>query len=176
MHPLLYVAVLCLGFIIAFALYEMYGGEVDGGSEGNDSPFKRRRFLLDSNAEFGLFKVLVELYGDKYYIFPQVHYSHLLEVSKHDWKESRRQMAKLERKSADFVLCKKDDVSPQLVIELDGPTHKTHSRTMERDEFINDILEAAGLPCVRIAVGPYTPESIKEVVDAALAGNHDKKD
>jgi len=168
MHPLLYVAVLCLGFIIAFALYEMYGGEVDGGSEGNDSPFKRRRFLMDSNAEYGLFKVLVELYGDTYYIFPQVHYSHLLEVSKHDWKESRRQMAKLDRKSADFVLCKKGDVSPQLVVELDGPTH-ARERTKERDEFINDILEAAGLPCVRIVVGPYTPKSIKKVVDAALA-------
>lgn len=166
MSALIYVAVLCLGFVIAFAVYELMG---EPGEYG-DSPYKRRKFLMDSNAEYGLFKILVELYGERYYIFPQVHYSHLLEVSKKDWNQSRTHMSKLDRKSADFVLCSKADVSPQLVIELDGPTHKNHTRTMERDEFINDILEAASLPYVRIAVGPYTPESIKKVVDKALAG------
>jgi len=167
MHPLIYVAVLCLGFVIAFALYEILGSDMY--EDEVESPYKRRRFLMDSNAEYGLFKVLVELYGEHYYIFPQVHYSHLLEVSKHDWKEARRQMAQLDRKSADFVLCKKGDVSPQLVIELDGPSH-ARERTQERDEFINEVLEAAGLPCLRIPVGPYTPESIKKLVDEALAG------
>lgn len=165
MNPLIFVAVLCLGFVIAFALYELTG---DYLYDEEESPYKRRRYLMDSNAEYGLFKVLVELYGGHYFVFPQVHYSHLLEAGKHDWKESRRLMAKLDRKSADFVLCKKGDVSPQLVIELDGPTH-ARARTHERDEFINDILAAAGLPCLRIEVGPYTPESIKKQVDAALA-------
>lgn len=165
MSALIYVAVLCLGFVIAFAVYELMG---EPGEYG-DSPYKRRKFLMDSNAEFGLFKILVELYGDRYYVFPQVHYSHLLEVSKKDWNQSRTHMSKLDRKSADFVLCKKDDVSPQLVIELDGPTHKTHTRTRERDEFINEALEEAGLPCIRITVGPYTKESIQAEVDKALA-------
>lgn len=123
---------------------------------------------MDSNAEYGLFKILVELYGEKYYIFPQVHYSHLLEASKHDWREARRLMSRISAKSADFVLCAKGDVSPQLVIELDGPTHKNHARTMERDEFIDAALKGTGLPILHIAVGPYTKELIKAEVDKAL--------
>lgn len=122
---------------------------------------------MDSNAEFGLFKILVELYGDKYYIFPQVHYSHLIEASKSDWKEFRRLMSRIDRKSADFVLCAKDDVSPQLIIELDGPTHARASRR-ERDEFIDAALNGSGLPLLHVPVGPYTNESIKKAVNEML--------
>jgi very-short-patch-repair endonuclease len=162
---------LCILVILAAGviavLKELSGGNEDGGY--GPSPFKRRRFLMDSNAEYGLFKVLIELYGDKYYIFPQVHYSHLLETSKHDWREFRRLMSRIERKSADFVLCAKADVSPQLVIELDGPTHARASRK-ERDEFIDAALNGTGLPILHIPVGPYTPESIKKAIDEALGG------
>lgn len=122
---------------------------------------------MDSNAEYGLFKALVELYGDKYYIFPQVHYSHLLEASKSDWREFRRLMSRIERKSADFVLCGKADVSPQLIIELDGPTHSRASRR-GRDEFIDAALNGTGLPILHITVGTYTHDSIKKAVDQAL--------
>lgn len=165
MSALIYVAVLCLGFLIAFAVYEVMG---EPGEYG-ESPYKRRRFLMDSNAEYGLFKVLVELYGEHYYVFPQVHYSHLIEAGKHNWREYSRLMSRIDRKSADFVLCKKDDVSPQLVIELDGPTH-AHTKRRDRDEFIDACLNGTGLPIIHIPVGPYTKESIKASVDAAFAG------
>lgn len=163
LYVLCILAILVAGAV--FVLKEFSGGNKDGGY--GPTPFKRRRFLMDSNAEYGLFKVLVELYGDKYFIFPQVHYSHLLETSKSDWRESRRLMGRIERKSADFVLCNKEDVSPQLIIELDGPTH-ARPRTKERDEFIDAALNGTGLPILHIPVGPYTPESIKKVVDKAL--------
>lgn len=77
-------------------------------------------------------------------------------------------MSKIDRKSADFVLCDKAQVSPQLVIELDGPTH-ARERTKTRDNFINDALKGAGLPVVHLTVGPYTKESIQEQIDRALA-------
>ena len=143
---------------IVAILREFLGADGDGEEEGYESsPFKRRRYLMDSNAEYGLFKVLVELYGEEYYIFPQVHYSHLLETSKANWREYRRLMSRISAKSADFVLCAKADVSPQLIIELDGPTH-THKARRERDEFIDAALSGTGLPILHIAVGPYTPE------------------
>ncbi len=166
MDVLIIAAVVFILLAVACGLFVLFVGQ-PGAEEA--SPYKRRRFLMDSNAEFGLFKVLVELYGEKYYVFPQVHYSHLLEVSKHDWKESRRKMNKLERKSADFVLCSKPDVAPQLVIELDGPTH-SRARVRERDDFISSALKGAGLPVLHIPVGPYTHESIKKAVDEALMG------
>ena len=158
---------LCILLVLIAGVLFVFKELSSGGGYG-PSPFKRRRFLMDSNAEYGLFKVLVELYGDKYYIFPQVHYSHLLETSKADWREFRRLMSRIDRKSADFVLCNKDDVSPQLIIELDGPTH-AHPRTKDRDEFIDAALNGTGLPILHIPVGPYTPESIKKAVDGALS-------
>ncbi len=150
-----------------FVIKELSGEGIKLGGYG-PSPFKRRRYLMDSNAEYGLFKVLVELYGDNYYIFPQVHYSHLIETSKSNWREYRRLMSRIDRRSADFVLCAKADVSPQLIIELDGPTHARASRK-ERDEFIDAALNGTGLPILHIAVGPYTPESVRKAVDKALA-------
>lgn len=158
---------LCILFI--FIAGAVFIAKEFSNAEGGygPSPFKRRRFLMDSNAEFGLFKILVELYGDKYYIFPQVHYSHLIEASKSDWKEFRRLMSRIDRKSADFVLCAKDDVSPQLIIELDGPTHARASRR-ERDEFIDAALNGSGLPLLHVPVGPYTNESIKKAVNEML--------
>ncbi len=149
---------LAIGFIVFKKLVE---------GEGNVSNYQRRRYLMDSNAEFGLFKILVELYGKEYYIFPQVHYSHLLEPKKTDWREGRRLMGKLGHKSADFVLCDREHVVPQLVIEYDGPTH-ARERTKMRDGFINKAVGSAGLPILHLTVGPYTKESIKKAVDSKL--------
>ncbi len=164
-YGIIILVILAAGVIAV--LKELSPGDEDDNGGFGPTPFKRRRYMMDSNAEFGLFKVLQELYGDKYYIFPQVHYSHLLETSKHNWREYRRLMSRIERKSADFVLCSKGDVSPQLIIELDGPTH-ARIKTMERDELIDAALHGTGLPILHIPVGPYTPESIKKQVDTAL--------
>ncbi len=158
---------LIIGVVAILVIIGIAAFFIELPAASKESPYQKRRYLMDSNAEFGLFKILVELYGNKYYIFPQVNYSHLLEPKKMEWREGRRFMSKLDRKSADFVLCDKEHVVPQLVIELDGPTH-ARERTKVRDGFINDTLKAAGLPVLHIPVGPYTSESIKEVVDKAL--------
>lgn len=168
MEWLVVVAVVCIGVAIGCFVYIHASGQPEPDTGYGPTPYKRRRFLMDSNAEFGLFKLLVELYGDKYYIFPQVHYSHLIEADKGNWREYKRLTSRISRKSADFVLCAKKDVSPQLVIELDGPSH-AHQKRRDRDEFIDAALGGTGLPILHIPVGPYTKESIKAEVDKVLA-------
>ena len=93
--------------------------------------------------------MLVELFGDKYFIFTQVNYSHLIQPKKMSWKEERRYRSRIDRKSADFVLCDKEKVIPILIIELDGSVHNTRSKR-SRDEFIDEITKIADLPILHI--------------------------
>ncbi len=156
-----------LGFFVLVGVLVVIFLLFSSKREEATSVYQRRKFLMDSNAEFGLFKVLVELYSDKYYIFPQIHYSSLIEPKPMEYRARYGYLSKINKKSADFVLCDKLQVVHRLVIELDGPTH-SGERVKARDLFINRALEDSGLPVLHISVGPYTPESIKVAVDAAL--------
>src|SRR3989338_3108718 len=88
---------------IAFALKELFGGS----SRDDLSPYQKKKYLFDTTSEFNLYKILLELYGDRYHIFPQINYSHVVDVKKIDWPEERRYRSRIDRKSADFVLCDK---------------------------------------------------------------------
>jgi very-short-patch-repair endonuclease len=107
--------------------------------------------MFDAASEFYLYKDLVEMFGEKYYIFPQVGYSHLMKVKDSvlkDWGHRSR----IDKKTADFVVCDKDRVVPKLVIELDGPVHGYKDR-QARDNFIDDAAKSIGLPILHIRTG-----------------------
>jgi hypothetical protein len=112
------------------------------------SVYERKQYLFDANSEFNLFKVLVELFGDKYYIFPQINYSHLIQPRKTTWEEERKYRSRIDRKSADFVFCDKERIVPKLIIELDGSAHNLKSK-QARDEFIDELTKIEDLPKVR---------------------------
>jgi hypothetical protein len=172
--PLLFelvLLVLCIFGVIVLAvtLVRVLVGPPSEASVADEkfAAYERKKYLFDSNAEFALFKLLVELYSDRFYIFPQVNYSHLVQVKLPErYKKGHR--SRFDKKSADFVLCDKATVVPQLVIELDGPTHAKPS-VVERDGFVDGLMQHIGLPILHLAVGPYTPESVKNAVDKALA-------
>ncbi len=148
---------------IAFVLKELFGGT----SADDPSPYQKKKYLFDTASEFNLYKILLELYGDKYHIFPQINYSHVVEVKQMEWKEERRYRSRIDRKSADFVLCDKEQVVPQLIIELDGSAHNLPSK-QRRDEFIDDITKIVGLPILHLKTGSTNKEFVKAEVDRAL--------
>ena len=164
MNPIFILAAVIFVLIgIAFVLKELFGGT----SADDPSPYQKKKYLFDTTSEFNLYKILLELYGDKYYIFPQINYSHLVEVKKMEWKEERRYRSRIDRKSADFVLCDRERVVPQLVIELDGSAHDLLGK-QKRDAFIDDITKIVGLPILHIKTSNMNKESIKAEVDQAL--------
>jgi len=130
-------------------------------------PYEKKPYLFDANSEFSLYKVLVELYGDKYYIFPQINYSHLIQPKKSNFEEERRYRSKIDRKSADFVFCDKDKIIPQLIIELDGYVHNFKSK-QARDQFIDEITEIADLPILHLKASNLDKEFIKKEIDTKL--------
>lgn len=59
--------------------------------------------------------------------------------------------SRIAQKHLDFLLCDARSMQPILGIELDDSSHARASR-QARDEFVDRVFEAAGLPLVRIAV------------------------
>jgi len=111
-----------------------------------ESPYEKKQYIFDSINELNLYRTLLELFGNKYNIFVQVNYSHLIQTKD---KYDRGNRSKIDKKSADFVLCDKDHVVPLLVIELDGFSHDT-IKEQERDGFINKTMNEINFPILHI--------------------------
>ncbi len=129
--------------------------------------YERKPYLLDTNSEFRVYKILLELFGDKYLIFPQINYDHLIQPKKSSWAEERRLRSRIDRKSADFVMCDRDRIIPLLIIELDGSVHSYKSK-QARDEFIDEITKTVDLPILHIKTTNLDVDFIKRAVDLKL--------
>lgn len=154
--------------IVALVIVVKYIIENSSNKEKpNLSDFVKKPYLFDVASEFNLYKVLLELFGDKYFIFPQVNYSHLIEPKKSTYQEERKNRSRIDRKSADFVLCDKDRIVPKLVIELDGYVHNFKSK-QARDEFIDDLAGIVDLPILHIKTSNVDKEFIRSEINKKL--------
>lgn len=158
------VIVILVLLAIVFVLKELSGNQAVSEEQ---SPYQKKKYLFDTTSEFNLYKMLLELYGDKYHVLPQINYSHVVEVKPMEWKEQRRYRSRIDRKSADFVLCDKDRVVPQLIIELDGSAHDLPAK-QRRDEFIDDITKVVGLPILHLRTNRLDKETVRAEVDRLL--------
>ena len=160
--PLLIVAV----FIIAFKFIVTISSEKPK-SKSNLSVYERKPYLFDSSSEFNLYKILLELFGSKYFIFPQINYNHLIQPKKTTWAEERKHRSHIDRKSADFLLCDKERIVPQLIIELDGGVHN-YKRKQARDKFIDELTKTVDLPILHLKTGNLNKEVIRKEIEQKL--------
>jgi len=109
--------------------------------------YTRKEYIM-TKAEHKCFNALVEAVGDRYYVFPQMHLSHILyhKIGGQNWYGAFRH---IDEKSVDFVLCDKDKLSPRLAIELDDWSHDRTDR-QERDREVERILKEVGMPLLRL--------------------------
>ena len=103
--------------------------------------------LLMTRAETEFFVKLERAVSERYYVFPQVHLSSLLDhhVKGQEWKYA---FSHINGKSVDYVLCDKKTLRPTYAIELDDYTHDKADRR-ERDAEVERIFEEAELPLIR---------------------------
>lgn len=127
-------------------------------------PYTKKDYFL-TRAEHEFFKVLELAVADTYYIFPQVHYEKILLLSG-EGSRRRGYLSKIDKKSADFVLFDKRNVSPILVIELDDRTH-LYERRIRRDIFINNVLEKAKIPILHVNTIPDS-QKLREQIEEKL--------
>jgi very-short-patch-repair endonuclease len=164
MGMLIFLAVLLIVIAVIFEILQLR----KSSGNTNESVYKyRRKDFLISRAEHEFFDILVELIGDQYYVFPQIHLPTILDnkVVGQNWKGAFRH---IDEKSVDFVICDKAHIKPLLAIELDDRTHERENRK-ERDEEVELILRESGLPLLRFGNnGHFDKEEIKRLIQEKI--------
>lgn len=131
-------------------------------------PYRLTQNFL-SPAEANFYHVLRQVVGETVTICPKVSLGDLFYAQTGDRAENQRQRNRIDRKHVDFLVCDSHSMRPLLGIELDDGSHRQAAR-QERDEFVERVFAAAGLPLFRqpvqhsyhvgqleAAVRPYLP-------------------
>ncbi len=141
--------------IIAFVLYAVYTAYKQVKAENQQLtdenvnikdeklPY-RKKYLLTKN-EYSFYKSLKDV-ADKLNltVLAKVRLADLVEVNAEvEIKEKLKYFAKIKAKHIDFALCNKENLYPELLIELNDNSHKEDKRA-ERDDFVSRVLEKTG--------------------------------
>jgi hypothetical protein len=136
----------CLGFV--FRLLGLGGART---APATALPKVQINKYFVSNAEADFFRVLTRVVGGRAHVLAQVSLRQLVWFPGTNQSNAGRGtwQNKVAAKSVDFVLCDPSTLRPKVVIELDEPTHARPAR-QTRDDDVEAILRAAGLPVVRV--------------------------
>lgn len=104
-----------------------------------------------------LFDILTKLYGEKYFIFPQVKLSDILKV-KENVKDHDNLYREIDHRSIDIVFFDRPAMAPILAIELNGASHFQFQRK-NRDQIVENILTNAGIRFLAIPVAETYDET-----------------
>lgn len=126
--------------------------------------YESREYLL-TQAEHRFFQVLLQAVPEGLHICPQVRMADLIDC----YRDSRRSsFAAIAHKHIDFVLMEVETAEIVLAIEVDDATHQRPDR-MERDRFIEDALNTAGVPLLRVPVAAhYDVRRIRSEIESCL--------
>lgn len=133
----------------------------------------RKRSLLTKN-EYWFYKSLKET-ADKYGygILTKIRLADLVEVSgEADRSEYMKYFAKIKAKHIDFILCKKENLYPELLIELNDNSHKAEDR-IKRDEFVRKIAEKVGYKIIFVSGTQNLEELITKALEIKNTNNND---
>lgn len=137
-------------------------------------PYALRDDFL-SDAELSFYKILEQVVGNKVTICPKVSLKDIFFVTERDRSKNSTYMNKINRKHVDFLLCNTVTMKPLCGIELDDTSHNRQDR-VERDIFVNDLFNSAGLQLVRFQnKRSYTISEIEDVLLKVLSNNDHRK-
>ena len=131
-------------------------------------PFQSKPVLTPAEQSFYL--VLKGCLDGQLAVFTKVGLGEIIEIKKGIDASTRQGLwNKISRKHLDFVLCDSQTFAPKMVIELDDKSH-ARQRAQARDRDKDEILEAAGVPLLRVeASRSYTTRELSEKLHAVLA-------
>ena len=107
--------------------------------------------------------------GNNATIFGKVRVADVVEP-KEGLSRSARQKAfnKISANHFDFLVCDKEDLSVACAIELDDRSHNS-KRRQEKDEFLKEVCEAAGVPLVQVpAKSGYVISEVRRLLPTSL--------
>jgi hypothetical protein len=155
-------------FIVALALAYFNAKKAGAKKPSRAQPsyqYRKKSFFM-TKAEHAFYTQLDSLYGERYFIFPQVHLSEFLDhtVTGQDWRAA---LGAIQRKSVDYVICDKAYVRPLVAIELDDHTHERADR-VKRDNLVESICAQAGMPLVRFTSTSTSADDIQKKMSNVL--------
>ena len=113
-------------------------------------PYKKMEYFF-TRAERSFFEVLCHAVRDmEVHVFAKVRMADLVYIPK-GTRSWQTYWNRIQAKHVDFVICDKEKIQPLLVIELDDSSHSKTSR-INRDEFVNQAYQDAGLALLRFPV------------------------
>lgn len=128
--------------------------------------YTAKQYIM-TRAETDLFRKLYNSVNEKYFIFPQIHLSTILnhKINGQNWRGA---FSHINGKSVDYVLCDKNTLGLICAVELDDYTHNNVDR-VERDHEVEKILKNAGIPLVRLYdFNNRSDEDIRNIIAEAL--------
>lgn len=138
-------------------------------NESSELDIKREEYLpysvkktIMSGHERLLFESLRYTFGSNYDVYPQVNLDKIFRVERQSGKYYLGWLRKINQKSVDFLVVRRNTQSPILAIELDDSTHEFEDRR-DRDEFVGRLFDRNNFPLVRFSPGCYKSEEIKAV-------------
>jgi len=159
------IIVLIVIIVIVIILKKLFPEALSDVKETKKKPLYKynKKDIIITRAEHEFFNVLVEILENKYYVFPQIHLSAILDnkVVGQNWKAA---LSHINQKSVDFVICDKEYLKPLIAIELDDRSHEKEDRVV-RDTEVESILRDAGLTLLRFKnTAFYDKEEIKKSI------------
>ena len=118
-------------------------------------PYPLRDEFL-SPAELNFYHVLVTVSADWAALFSKVNLGDLFYPKTGEYGQNQAYRNKIARKHVDFLLCDRESLRPLLAIELDDSSHNRPDR-QARDEFVDGVFAAAGLPLLHVPVSQSYP-------------------
>lgn len=134
-------------------------------------PYQRCERLM-SEAEGSFYHVLeLALPEDIYRVFGKVRLEDLISVREGlDWKTKQSFRNRIKSRHVDIVVVERKTFKPVWAVELDDKSHDSAKRK-ESDLFLDNALEAAGLPLVRFkAKRSYTTADIQRALGLDQSG------
>ncbi len=163
----LVVIIAALGFLTA-----LLKGRQTGPSK--KATYEARKELF-SPAERSFLGVLEQAVAGQFRIFGKVRLGDLVQPAK-GLTRSQRTGAwnRIHQKHVDFVLCQPDTLAVAAVVELDDASHRRKDR-VERDEFVDSAIAAAGIPMVHFAARKgYAVQEVRAKLEKILSPEEDE--
>lgn len=130
-------------------------------------PYRKKDWLF-TRGERAFYDALHTAMGETYHLYPKVRLVDLVWLPRGIPKRQQH-LNRVMAKHVDFVLCDRQTIAPQLIIELDDALHDREERRV-RDAFIDRVLQAAGLPILHIrARASYEPRELEEQIHSLLS-------
>ncbi|MDZ4289975.1 MAG: DUF2726 domain-containing protein [Prosthecobacter sp.] len=162
---ILVVALPLLGLILRAVWLMLRGGPAD------EAVAYRKVGGILTAAERSFFGVLKSVSPESYQIGFKVRLADII-APVNGLSKSRRQGAlnRIQSKHVDFLICRSDDLSPLLVIELDDASHRRQDQS-DRDKVKDAALKSAGIPILRVDCRRgYNPKELRESVLGMIGG------